>query len=248
MIASIRDSASTMQWLGLRELDHTTYIFSGEHISIRLIDLIERIRACNQLVQLELARIVHLEQIRNVAQWLRVAVECTHDRLLVQNKIKRGHRNRLGGEGGQANDDGGAVFAGAGVSHANGGRSSDSLEGIVRAQAPGQFFDGLYHILLLRNDGVCGPKLFGTFELVVHFINGDNHTRTSDSCTLHGVHADATTADDYDRTPRHNSGTMNDRPHTGRHTTTNQYRLIERVMLHHLHHLDVRHNGTLAEG
>jgi hypothetical protein len=54
----------------LGKFDYAANVFPFQHVRIGFIDLVERVSACHQLVELDLASLVQGKQVGNIVAWL----------------------------------------------------------------------------------------------------------------------------------------------------------------------------------
>src|SRR5579884_1299015 len=248
IVCARRTQSLLCNWFRLFELNHAANVFACHHVGVGVVDLVEGIGARHQLVQLKLARAVHLEQVGDVVARLRVAVERPHQRLLEEDEVERRYRNRLGGGRGEADDDDGAVLAGGGVCLPDGRGRGDGLEGVVDALAPCQLARLLYRVLACGVDGMRRAQFFRLLQLEIVDVDGDNHARPGDSRALDGVGANAAAADDHNRATRLDLRAMDDRAHARWHAAADENRAVERVVVGNGNDRQFGNDGALREG
>ena len=66
--------------------DHAADVLAVEHVLVALVDLVELVAAGDQLVQLELARLVEADELRHVDQGAAAAVDRALDPALVADQ------------------------------------------------------------------------------------------------------------------------------------------------------------------
>src|SRR5215470_3595637 len=83
--------------------DHSADVLAVEQVGVTLVDLIERVALGDQLVELEPARLVHAEQLRDVVHGVAGAEQAALHGLLVQREDRagelHGHLVRVGEAG-----------------------------------------------------------------------------------------------------------------------------------------------------
>src|SRR5881628_1939295 len=168
----------------------------GAQIVERGGELVERVAARDELVDLEPAAEVEVGEHREVAARAGRAVAAAEDRLVlvegVDHEVERRADLRHA-------DDGERAARAEGVERlADDGDAADRLEGVVGAPAR-QVADGGDGVVLGRVDRVRGAETPRQLELRGHDVDRDDPGRPGQHAALHAGEPDAAEAEDGDR-------------------------------------------------
>src|SRR5215467_14398128 len=195
-----------------------------------VVDLVERVGAAHELVELEPALEIELDETREVDGRAHRAVHGALQRLL----LERHHVGRDGGahgHGGHAHDHRHAAGPDGVEDLERGLLAADGVERVVDAAAFRQLVHPLHDVVLLAVHGVGRPELLGVAELVVEEIASHDHARAGQPRALHHVEPDAATADHEHGGARLHARARGDRAYSGGHAAAHERGLGPRHLL-----------------
>src|SRR5437016_11107599 len=158
------------------------------------VDLVELVGPADQLVDLEPAVEVEIDQPREIDVRPHRAVHGALDALFLERHQVRRDR-RAHAHGGHADDDGGAARADRVEDLERRRLAADRVEGVVGAAASRQLAHAVHDLLLGGVDRVRGAELAGERELVREQIARDDLARAGQAGALDHVEPDAAAAD-----------------------------------------------------
>src|SRR3984885_1364338 len=226
--------------------DHAADVLAVEHVLVALVDLIERVAGGDQLVQLELARLVEADQLGDVDQGAAAAVDRALDTALVADQHAwvlvdpavpdRGDRDL------------------AGLAHDLDGvrdhlvvQDADGDDRDVGELAPG----GLDHEVMRflgRGERVRGAEdARGLVPLELHRVHHDHVLRPGEGGALDGVHADAAGAVDHHGLPGAHAARADRRAPARRHAAGHQRGDVEADLFGDLDDGVLVHHRVLRE-
>src|SRR5215468_10489948 len=215
--------------------DHAADVLPVEQVLVSLVDLVERVRRGDQLVQLEVAGLVELHHPRDVVERVAGTEQAPLYALFEEGQDRAGQLDRGLRRVGQPGHHYGAALA-DGVERVRddlGGHDPHRDDRLVGADAPGQLGDQLLR-LLGGLAAVRGAELFGCLALVGQRVDRDDVPGTGQGGTLDGVDADAADAVDGDGVARLGLGGVHRRAEPGRHPAADEDDLVQRQVRVHL--------------
>src|SRR3954469_6596835 len=228
--------------------EHSPDVLAVEQVLIALVDLVQRVALGDQLVQLELARLVEPEQLRDVVHRVGRAEQRALDRLLVERHHGAGELDGELVRVGEAGDDLRPALA-----DDLEGRADDVLvdhvdgdDRLVGADAPGQLLGELVR-LLGAGHAVGGAEILGGLPLVGQRIDGHDVGRAGHRRALDGVGADPPDAVDDHGLPRLHVRRVDRGAPAGRHAAAHEHGDVQRQVLVHLHARRLVDHRPLAE-
>src|SRR5215470_3931924 len=225
--------------------DHAADVLAVEHVLVALVDLVQLVPASDQLVQLELARLVQADQERHVDQGAPTAVDRAldlapvaeqHAGVLVDHAPPdRGDRDLAG-----LADDLDGVLDHLVV------QDADGDDRAVGELAPGGLADEVEG-LLGGGEGVRGAEHLGHLPLELHRVDHDHVLRPGEPRALHRVAAHpAGAVDHHGVAGAHVAGPYRRAP-AGRHPAGHQRRDVEADPLGDLDDGELVHHRVLRE-
>src|SRR3954451_5128716 len=212
--------------------DHASDVLAVEHVLEALADVVERVALRDQLVELELARLVEADQVADVVHRVARAEQRALHGLLVERHDRAremdGELVRIG----QAGDDRGPALADRGDRVAD-DLLVDDVDGddrLVGPDAPGQVLAERVGLLGAGNR-VRGPQVLGHLTLVGEWVDGDHVRRAGVVGALDGVGADAADAVDDHRLARDDVGGVDGAAPARGHAAADQHDGLERQVL-----------------
>src|ERR1700678_3017015 len=211
--------------------DDAADVLAVEQVVVALVDLVEGVGPGDDLVQLEVARLVEAEDLGDVGGRVAVAEQAALDRLAEQGQ-DRGRQVDVQLEVVQAGDDDGAALADhvEGVADDLGVDQADGDDGRVRELTAGELGD---LVLGLGRGGerVGGAELERLRALVLERVHRDHVLGAGVFRALDRVDADAADAVDHDGVPGVHVRGVHRRPPAGRDAAADEYRLLQRQVV-----------------
>src|SRR5262249_2737828 len=214
--------------------DHRPRDLTLLHRLERIVDVVQLDATRDQLVDLELAAHVEIDELRHVAPHVGRAVERSDQRLLLQRQHDARHGDVEAEPRHPDHHRLAAAFHREESLRDDRGRA-DHLEGVVYAEAASQLLDGRGHLRSTRGvDQVGGTELLRQLELRLREVDADDARRPAQRGALDAVQADAAAAEDRDRLAGLHLGGVDHRPDAGHHPTADQAGTIERDVVGYL--------------
>src|ERR1700722_2189978 len=225
------DMGSVLKDRGARSVlvdDDAANVLAGQEILVALVDLVQGVGAGDDLVQLEVTRLVQPEDLRDVVGRVAVAEQAAHHALAEQGqdgpRQLDGRVHQLVQPG--HHDD--AALADRGEPRADdfGGHQVDGQDGRVGPLAPGHLGDGFLR-LLGGGERVGRAELPRLLALVFQRVDGDDFFRAGVPSPLPRFDPDPADAVDRDRVARGDLRGVHGGPPSGGHAAADKHRLIQ---------------------
>src|SRR5215831_14289600 len=160
---------------------HAAHVLAVQQVLVTLVDLIQRVFAGHQLVQLQAASPVQVQHAGDLVEGVAAAEQRSLDLLLEQGEEEA---RKLDIDLVRPREPG----------HYHAAVLADGIErgpdDVLGAHAAGQYRDELLR-LACAGGHVSGAEALGRLPLVRQWIDGDHMLSTREGCALHGVDADS---------------------------------------------------------
>src|ERR1700678_1950382 len=245
------DMGSVLKDRGARSVlvdDDAANVLAGQEILVALVDLVQGVGPGDDLVELEVARLVQPEDLRDVVGRVAVTEQAADHALAEQGQDRprqRDSRQLQLVQPGHHHDAALADRVEPG-GHDVGRHQVDGEDRGVGALTSGQLGDRLLRLLGGR-ERVGRAELHRLLPLVLKRIDGDDVLRSGVARTLYRVDADAANAVDRDRVAGADLRGVHGRAPSGRHPAAHEYGLLQGQVVIDLHRRGLADHAVLAE-
>src|SRR6266851_2234746 len=220
------DSVSHELKPGESKDDHPARVRPREHRREGLVDLLERVGAGHQLVELQPTGAIERKEARNVSVDVGAPVPRANQALLHQRQHENIERDRIF-DAAQPDHHAGTRLAGCSVSLLDRLLATDRFKSVVHAALFGQLADGFHRIYLARVDQVRRSESAGHFELFRLRVDGDDSFRAGKERSLNRVQPNSARAEDRHAAAGRHLGGVEHRADAGHHRAAEQSTFVQ---------------------